>query len=300
MLDLTALPKRYLDQMGRERVAELCGVTTSVISMWVSRGTFPLEAVQKLLEADPSPIHEIKPLYENPAQDIKLSIIVPSATGRHPMTEACLFKLKTPQMEIVPESFNSLYHVRNMAAARFLKSEREWSFWSDADMVHQCGDAVWFKQTIGDPNFSEAFAGVHAIHRLLVHKKSIVSVCYVEKKHGGQAVFQGAEDSAVKATLRHGPSNNLLARDWCGFGGVLVHRKVFTDIIAGGFAPRAAEWARRRLGYEWGFFNPTEDNFGDDISFCARAKNAGHQTHIDLSLMSSHLGTYAYSYKDLR
>jgi hypothetical protein len=301
MLDLTALPKRYLEQLGRERVAEMAGVSTSDIAAWVERGEFPVSVIQKLLEQDPTPLHEVAPLYTVPERGAKLSIIVPTSTGRHPLTDKCLDKLKTAEMEIEPESFNSLYHVRNMAAARFLASGREWSFWSDADMIHPCGDAAWFKRVTGKARYPDIYAGMNTIHRLLVHKKSIVSVVYIEKISRGLVQFQGGDNPSRRQMLSRGPSPELITADWCGFGGVLVHRSVFVDVAKGGFAPRLTnDYMRKKLGYEWGFFNPAEEHFGDDISFCIRAKNAGHQTYIDCAVMSEHIGTKCYGFEDLR
>ena len=182
MFDLKALPGRYLDQLGKDRVAEIAGVSPSVVAMWVARGAFPLDAVQKLLESDPTPLHEIRPLYPVPDLTRKLSIIVPSALPISLKTTKCLTKMLDKDMEFEPESFNSLYHVRNMAAARFLKSNREWSFWSDGDMLHPCGDAEWYKKAIRRPHFPDVFAGLNTIYRLLSHKKTIVSVVYIEKR----------------------------------------------------------------------------------------------------------------------
>src|ERR1700722_18926909 len=109
----------------------------------------------------------------DPASAAKLSIILPSNRKPEPATVKCLTKLlDTSSMSLEPENYNSLYHVRNMAAARFLRSRREWSFWSDDDMIHPCGDAEWFKATIGKPDFPDMYAGQHAIYRMLVHKKT--------------------------------------------------------------------------------------------------------------------------------
>ena len=302
MLDLTALPKRYLDSLGKEKVAEITGVSSSVLSMWVSRGTFPVDAIQKLLEADPTPIHEIRPLYTVPETHPRVSVIVPASSPPSLNTTRFLLKLMDAEMQLEPECFNSLYHVRNMAAGKFLASGREWSYWSDSDMVGPCGDAAWFKAVTRQPNYPDIYAGLNTIYRLMFHKKTIVSLVYIEKMpHGAAAVFQGGDDPAVRQTLSRGPALTVLLRDWCGFGGVLVHRNVFLDIIKGGGAPVLTNpYMKKKLGYEYGFFNPVDDGFGDDISFCVRAKRAGHQVHIDCAVMAAHVGGYSYGYNDLR
>ena len=66
MIDLVNLPKKYIDKYGRGRVTEIIGQSPSMVSMWLSRKRFPVEAVQKLLDFDPEPLHAVKPLYTNP------------------------------------------------------------------------------------------------------------------------------------------------------------------------------------------------------------------------------------------
>jgi len=301
MLDLKALPKRYLEQLGRERVAEIAGVSTGVLSMWISRGNFPVDALDKLLAFDPTPIHEVRPLYPPTKLEKVMSVIVPSALPPDAKNTACITRMLDKDMALEPESFNSLYHTRNRAAHKFLESGREWSFWSDSDMVHPCGDAAWFKRTINKPEFPDVYAGLHTIYRLFSHKKKFVSVWYIAKEKRGEVEFQGGNDIAMKQLLARGPSNQIRKTDWVGFGGVLIHREVFTDIIK--TQPNGTvklPQMRSRLRYDYGFFNPIDADFGDDISFCHRAREAGHEIYVDLAVNSAHAGSYCYSYDDLR
>jgi hypothetical protein len=301
MLDLVALPKRYLEQMGRPRVAEIAGVSEAVLSMWLKREDFPLAAVQKLLEADPTPLHEIQPFYTNPVRHPKLLIIVPCILPPFIATTMCLTKMLDPDMQIETASWNSLYHVRNMAASKFERSGAEWSFWSDSDMIHPCGNAAWFKETTENPGIPDMFAGLHTIYRLLSHKKTLVSVAYIGKKRFGPAQFQGGGTPEGQQSVARGPQNLLVKKDWSGFGGILVHRSVFAA-IRNKFPELEVKvpHIREKLGYDFSFFNPVEQDFGDDISFCARAKTAGHDLFVDLAVMSEHIGLRSFGYKDLR
>jgi hypothetical protein len=302
VLDLFVIQKRYFELLGVARVAEIVGCDVKTASHWAAGDGIPIAALQALIAADPTPIHEVTPLYVNPVEAIQLSIIVPSASPVGNWTRKCIDKLMAPGMAYEPESYNSLYHVRNMAAARFMKSGRDWSFWSDADMLHPCGDAKWFKETSGRRAYPDVYAGMNTIFRLLAHKKTIASVVYIEKTNNKPHVmFQGGDEPLMRASIARGPREATVQADWCGFGGVLVHRTVFEDIANKGHAPRLTNlYMRQKLGYEWGFFNPVEEHFGDDISFCARAKAAGHVVTVDLALLSEHLGTRPYGYEDLR
>lgn len=301
MLDLTALPARYLAAHGAPRVSEVCNVTTSLVGMWIKRGKFPLDAVQKLLEFDPSPITEIAKLYDNPVTPPKLMILVPCSGGVDPRTMECLVAMKEPAVKLKTRAFWSAPHARNSLAAHFLASPAEWSFWSDGDMVHPHGDAKAFKQMADAPEFPDVYAGIHCINRMLHHKKTLVGVAYRGRKRGVGFQFHGAASMEIKDMMKRGPQQRLLAREWMGFGGVLVHRSVFEDIIKtqGAEIRVENESLKKVLGYEYAFFSSEDKNdCGDDLVFCRRARAAGHQPYVDLSLFSSHVGNVALNYQD--
>ncbi len=304
MLDLRLLPQRYLTELGADKVAEITGASKSVLSMWVSRDKFPLDAVQKLLDFDPTPIHEIKPLYTVPEKPTRLAMLL--CTNRPPVaaTYDTLFAMKGPEMQFKRFNFNSIYHVRNMAAHWFLNvSKCEWSYWSDDDMIHPCGDAPLFKQlmteyTASTTPYPDAFASAHSIYRLRFHEKKMIGGCYFGRKQGVPAQFAGG--SGMKEILRKGPKNEIKPVPWIGFGSILIHRDVFTDIIKtqGEKIKVTNEYIRKNLGYDYSFFMPISQDFGDDQSFCARAVEAGHQPFVDLSLMPAHVGMKAFTFLD--
>jgi hypothetical protein len=70
--------------------------------------------------------------------------------------------------------------------------------------------------------------------------------------------------------------------DWLGTGAMLVHRRVFEDID------------KTYPDIDGNYFHPIDGKTGEDISFCIRAKKAGHATHIDLSVPTFHLGYKTY------
>lgn len=303
MFDVTKLPGTYLEEYGAEKLAEILGQTEAKVKFWVHSEEFPLEALQKLLVFDPAPLAQMKPLYENPPAGTKVAILACSNRKPEPLTVASLFKLyDSRSMVYEPFGFNSLYHVRNMAAAWFLKSGLEWSFWSDDDSVHPCGDAAWFKRATGQPEMPDSYAGVHAINRLLATGKKIVGCSYVSRTGNATPQFSGGQSLEMSEQVRAGPRNHVLKRDWIGFGGALVHRDVFLDIIKTQTEEIRVrnDSIKARLGYEFSFFRPVEDDIGDDISFCARARKAGHEVFVDLAVASGHVGSKVYSYRDIR
>lgn len=309
MLNLTELPKRYLDALGREELARICGQTESVVAMWIARGKFPIDALQRLLEHDPAPLHEVKPLYHVEPLDKKLAILMPLAMPPNPNVVDCLIKLyDRREMLYHRVSFNCLSVARNSAAAWGLRTKAEWFFWLDGgDTIVPAGDAGWFKQAARMPNVSDVYAGLNTIYRLLAHRlkngrqdATFVSVSYVSKQDHGEPQFGGG--AQLRQLVRQGPQDKLLEVPWVGFGGVLTHRSVFEDIIRtqGDEIKMAPNSVGSRFHYEYGFFSPLDRHTpGDDIPFCERARRAGHKIHVDLAVQAAHFGDRVFTFNDL-
>lgn len=302
MIDLVNLPYRYIEHYGREKVTEIIGQGPAVMSMWLSRKRFPIEAIQKLIEFDPEPLHAVKPLYSNPEPGKKLVILMPMNGSPEPEIMDAFSRLYDPkEMDFRRVAFNNLSVARNSLAGQFLKGPWDWALWWDSDTIPPYGDAAGFKKLCQTPNMPESFAGVHAIYRMLVHKKSFISACYVGRRKGAPPQF-GGDGEAIKAIVKRGPRDEVIETEWSGFGFTLTNRQVFEDIIKtqGEEIRVKNEGLRARFGYDYAFFTPTGvDIPGDDIPFCIRAAKAGHKVHIDLSVFAAHIGNHAYTYNDL-
>lgn len=303
MIDLVNLPKKYIDKYGRGRVTEIIGQSPSMVSMWLSRKRFPVEAVQKLLDFDPEPLHAVKPLYTNPEPGKKLVILMPLNGPPVPEVLDAFSRLYDPkEMDFRRVAFNNLSVARNALAGQFLRGPWEYAIWWDGDTIPPYGDAAAFKRLCETPNMPDVFAGVHSIYRMLVHKRPFVSAVYIGRRKGAPPQFGGGEFETTKYEVKRGPRDELRAADWSGFGFVLTHRKIFEDIIKtqGDEIRVKNEDLRSRFGYDYAFFTPTGvDIPGDDIPFCARAAKAGHQVQLDMSVFAAHIGNHAYTYQDL-
>lgn len=303
MFDLNALPAHYLATHGIEKVAEVTGKSKSIISMWRRRNKFPLEAVAKLLDFDPAPLAAIRPLYTNPEPGKKLAILMPLIGPPEPKSVDALIKLYDPrEMDYRRFAFNNLSVARNALAAWFLRGPFEWSYWHDGDMVPPCGDAAFFKDAAELPQMPDAFAGVHTILRLLYHKKTMVSVSYVSRHKSAIPQF-GGDAQTNRIDMRRGPQNRIVERPWSGFGGILIHRNVFLDIIKtqGDEIRMKPDGAiLKRFLYDYAFFHPMDREIpGDDIPFCMRATRAGHKCYVDLAVQAAHIGDRSYTYADV-
>lgn len=303
MLDLVNLPQRYIEKYGRDRVTEIIGQGPSMVAMWISRKRFPVEAVQKLIDFDPSPLHEIVPLYKNPVLGSKLVVLMPLNGPPEPEVLDAFSRLYDPkEMDFKRVAFNNLSVARNSLAGHFLRGPWNWAIWWDGDTIPPFADAPAYKAMCQVPSMSDAFAGVHSIYRMLVHNKTLVSSVYVGRRKGAAPQFSDGENQVTRALIKRGPRNELMERDWAGFGFILTHRSVFEDIIKtqGDQIRVKNEGLRQRFGYEYAFFTPTGvDIPGDDIPFCIRAKNAGHKLYVDMSVFAAHIGNYAYTFNDL-
>lgn len=310
MFDLRKLQTYYLEKYGRERIAELLDQKQPVIAMWEKSGKFPVDALQKMLEHDPEPLSEVRPLYENPPTGTRLAILMPLIGPPEPKTLDCLMRLyDRREMGFQRMAFNNLSVSRNYLAAWALQRGFEWFFWHDGDMLHPCGDAAYFKKAAGLPILPDVFAGVNTIYRLLSHRvksgrtdATIVSICYVSRSEKATPQFGGGELPTERGEVRRGPFDALREKPWVGFGGVLTHRSVFEDIIRtqGDEIRMKPNGIGARFGYEYGFFDPLDrETPGDDVPFCSRAIRAGHKIFVDMAVHSAHIGDRAFTFRDV-
>lgn len=311
MFDLLKLPPYYLEKYGRDRIAELLGQKSAIVAMWEKSGKFPLDAVQKLLEHDPEPLKEVRPLYENPPQGTKLCVLMPLMGPPEPKTMDCLIRLfDRREMSFKRASFNNLSVARNSLAAWGLDNGFDEFAWLDGDMVVPCGDAATFKGHADLPNYPDIFAALHSFYRLMSHRKkagrsdaTFVSSAYVSRSKEAIPQYGVGDPSFARMDLRRGPRDELKEVSWCGFGCVWHTRSVLEDIIRtqGSEIKMNPNGIGRRFSYSYGFFNPIDgETPSDDIPMCIRAKRAGHKIHVDMAVQAAHVGDRAYTYQDIR
>jgi hypothetical protein len=222
-------------------------------------------------------------------------------------------------------------HSRNRLAADFLKTNCEWSFWADDDMVFPMGNAEWFNKVTGF-NLPEKFASVHTLNRLLSHQKKLIGGLYFGRTPQGKPMFaEGASSSMTAAEIRAiTPTDKILPTKWVATGCMLVHRTVYSDI------------SKQFPSIDGAWFSPSEHNLlenantvvrifkdqslgpqeklalatkelqeglekakgwsrlgtGEDVIFCLRAFQAGHQPYVDLGTVCGHVGHSTYGPKN--
>lgn len=258
----------------------------------------------------------------------KVLLILPSYKSVSPMTAVCIARLADSRRAALMTNWDDAFvaHTRNNCAREFLKSDFTWALWVDDDTVIPCGNASWFKAHCSWPKFPDKFAGLNAIDRLLSHQKTFVGGLYFGRRPGAGPVF--AEGMSIKSEAdyaRTGPHDLVKPTNWIGFGCCLTHRSVFEDIVKRysalngqwftssehrlvddvsktlqmlGDGPMTGEKAMK--AYEMldaakrHVDKVSSLGVGEDVIFCRRAREAGHQVYVDMGLIVGHVGHAVY------
>jgi hypothetical protein len=246
-----------------------------------------------------------------------------------PLTSLCISQLidrrKTATALHHGDAF--VVHSRNSCADSFLASKCEWALSVDDDMVIPFGHEEWYRTTTGF-DFPSQFMALNALDRLLSHKKTLVGGLYYGRQPKGVPMYGEGNQPHEAAYARRGPYDLIKPTRWVATGCLLVHRTVYEDI-----EKRFPQLARRKDGKGGQWFTSTEASLstqvqavaqflrdggapmnaadrldtalavakyenplstGEDVSFCLRAKAAGHQPYVDLGLVCGHIGTCVY------
>lgn len=190
-----------------------------------------------------------------------------------------------------------IHRARNILATRFMDSGSEWSFWMDSDIVAPIGNPGWFKRRTGTKHDDKWFS-YSAIERLSSRNKTLIGGVYAERNTSGRLIVQPGispkdeGDKKIAEQIKmNGPEDRVIQVGWLGFGCVIVHRRVFEDILA-----KDPEGVKRKNEREpYNFFNAIDGGpQGEDVAFCQRAAKAGHPSFLDLSVWCGHIGKFAF------
>jgi hypothetical protein len=244
-------------------------------------------------------------------QGQKIAILFPCYKTTNPVTAAVLAGVA---LDIGKHKARFHYEMgdamvcntRNKLAAQFLdETECEWSLWLDDDIIPPFGRSKFVREKASlGTDFSEEALRRHFVDRLLSHNRKIVGGCYWSRQYQGVPMFgEGTrEDGYTAAKEIH---NSVRPTQWVATGCLLVHRSVYEDIkekfpdLAPGV--RSVKTTNERgeiqeIQYNrenWAFFSQ-EEGRGEDVTFCIRARAAGHQPYVDTGLPCLHVGNNAW------
>lgn len=228
-------------------------------------------------------------------------------------------------------------HMRNHIADAFLASESDFLLTVDDDMIVPFGNANWFNAHTGFA-LAEPFCSLNALDRLMSHGKTLVGALYFGRHRSGKPMFNeaAANDTLAKHIRATCPRDELLQTRWVGTGCLLIHRSVFEDIerrfpaLARKSGGGGGQWfstsehtllhevnsAREFLSagamtgekclkvfsmLDSAVANAKKNSslgMGEDVQFCIRAAQAGHQPHVDLGCLCGHVGTCVFGPKN--
>lgn len=220
-------------------------------------------------------------------------------------------------------------HSRNTLADMFLASEFEWQLQLDDDMFFPYGDAASFKHYARFPNLPDQFAGFNTIDRLLSHGKTLIGGLYFGRHALGKPMYSEGCGTKVEAKFaRSAPADLIKPTRWVATGCMLVHRSVYEDIekrfprLARRPDGKGGNWYSPSEHTAMDWIDKTRDMLskgpmtgdkafkayemleiasaeakansslgqGEDVAFCVRAKQSGHQPYVDFGLVCGHLG----------
>lgn len=264
----------------------------------------------------------------------KVFLALPWQKNTNPITAFSMANLLDRRRMSACLNFGDAFvaHSRNTCANLFLKSDCEWMITIDDDVILP-GNAAWFNAHTGF-ELPEKFASMNALDRLLSHKKTLIGGLYFGKHKWGKPMYaEGASIPAEEDYSRQAPIDLIKPTKWVATGCMLIHREVYLAI-----EKRYPRLARDKTGYNSNFFSASEDTsldaidrclkiletgamdgekaikvyehlvaakrrplhlgIGEDVTFCLRASEAGHQAWVDMGLLIGHIGTQIYGPKN--
>lgn len=267
------------------------------------------------------------------AQQAKVLIVLPWQKQTNPATAFAVAALADKRRTSISLCAGDAFvvHSRNTLADMFLASAFEWMFTVDDDILMPFGDAAAFKRYTGF-DIPDAFAGLNTLDRLLSHGKTLVGGLYWGRNPTGRGMFAEAGNKEMADYARRAPIDEIRPTRWVATGVLLVHRSVYEDIekkfprLARGANGKGGNWfspsehtamagidkVREMLSagpmtsdkafraYEMLEQTAAEARAnstlsqGEDVAFCVRAKQAGHQPYVDFGLVCGHLGNCCY------
>ncbi len=197
-------------------------------------------------------------------------------------------------------------NARNKIADKALADGYEWLMWIDDDIIPPFGRPDLTKRGTGVPESYQEDAGIEYLSRLLSHKKTVVGGLYFGRNAQGRPMYAEAcmtDSFSENQKARNSAYNLLEETQWVATGCLLTHRSVFEDIQKKfpDIAPKDIEYETmdgrkvRRRQEVWDYFRKFE-GCGEDVSFCFRAREAGHKVYVDHAVKCLHAGGNAWGY----
>lgn len=151
----------------------------------------------------------------------------------------------------------------------------------DADYVLFCDDDIVVEKD--------------TLERLLSHKKDIVAGLCTKRADPPEPVFrQWLDEIQNYGIIIDWPKGKLVEVDATGTGLLLISRKVIEE-VAKSYYP----YSNTGNGFWFEFLRgPHGAEWGEDVSFCWKARRLGFQIFVDTAVTPGHIGDYPYGVND--
>lgn len=159
-----------------------------------------------------------------------------------------------------------VYHARNDLARQAIKAEADWVLWLDSDMVFS-------------PDFLQRMLKVCTENDI----DFLTAVCFRRKPPYTPCLFDRLEkiDRGASFTALMSVPDGRFKVGGCGFAGVLMSTDVLMSVAA---------------KFEGRMFDPM-NGFGEDVSFCWRARQCGYDIWCDSDIEMGHVGSMVVTRK---
>lgn len=191
---------------------------------------------------------------------MKVFIAVPSMDSVPAFFAQSLALLKRDcDVQIGWEVGSLVYHARNNLARQALKSDADWVLWLDSDMVFAPDTLQRMLKVCKDNDIS-----------------FLTAVCFRRKPPYTPCLFDRLEkvEKGASYTALLSVPDGLFQVGGCGFAGVLMASDVLLSV---------------QSKFNGRMFDPM-DGFGEDVSFCWRARQCGYDIWCDSSIEFGHVG----------
>lgn len=170
--------------------------------------------------------------------------------------------LKRSSEDGVLSTENSLvYDARNRLADSAVKADAKYILWVDSDMVF---DADTLERLVKD------IQGKDFVTALCFRRRPDYDPCIYQKI--GYKKVDGDEVTPIAETYMDYPKNSLFEIEGCGFACALMKVSMYSKI-------------KEQCGTP---FAPVP-GFGEDISFCIKARECGYKLYCDSSIKVGHI-----------
>lgn len=201
---------------------------------------------------------------------MKTLIGIPCMDMCHTAFMQSLLEMRKPgEVEYCIPCSSLVYDARNEIAQRAVDGDFDYVLWLDSDMMFE---PEFMEQLLADLTDGREMVTAVAFKRITPFTPCIYRAC-------GVSVGEDGRKAAEAVGFRNYPKDSVFEVAACGFACVMMTTDFLRRIMG-----RFGRWP----------FSPVT-GFGEDMSFCLRAKEAGGTIWADSRPYIGHVGTFVYS-----